>query len=55
MDAGAPMNPATPVLPEKWFLSNDERMEKHTDLARFARFAAIPLALLTLASQGRQL
>src|SRR6202011_5683693 len=47
VNAGSPMNPATPALPEKRFLSDDERMEKHTDLARFARFAAIPLTLLT--------
>ena len=47
VDAGAPMTPATPVLPEKRFLSGDERMEKYTDLARFVRFAAIPLTLLT--------
>jgi hypothetical protein len=44
--AGAPMNPSTPILPEKRFPSDDEGMEQHADLTRLCRGGTIPLALL---------
>ncbi len=44
--AGATMLPATPIFPEQGRRSRLERMQQDADLARLARFAAIPLALL---------
>ena len=46
MDAGASVNPATPVLPEERSRTNRHRMEQDAHLARLYRCAAIPLALL---------
>lgn len=46
LDACPSMNSSTPVTPEKRLIPDDERMQEDTHLARFARFAAIPLALL---------
>jgi hypothetical protein len=47
LDAGAPMNPSTPVFPEDGFSSDNEGMQEHTDLVRLFGGAPIPLALLT--------
>ena len=46
VDTGAPMIPATPVLPEDRLLPDHERMQQHADLARLFGGAALPLALL---------
>jgi hypothetical protein len=45
--AGASMDPATPILPEERPMSNHERMEQPTSLARLFGGVPIPLALLT--------
>lgn len=41
-----PVNSSTPVLPEERRIPNDKRMEQDAHLARLARFATLPLALL---------
>ena len=46
MDAGMPMNPATPVIPSDGFTPDHERMKQHADLARFGCGAALPLTLV---------
>jgi len=47
LDTGAPVCSATPVLPEKRFTPDAERMQEHADLARLFGGAPIPLALFT--------
>jgi len=47
LHACPPMSSSTPVTPEERRIPNDERMEQDAHLARLARFAAIPLTLLT--------
>ncbi len=46
LHAGAPVNSSTPVLPEDRPLSDHERMQQHTDLARLRGSIALPLTLL---------
>jgi hypothetical protein len=46
LHAGSSMLSAAPVTPEERSRANDERVEQHTHLARFARGFAIPLTLL---------
>ena len=55
VDTGTSMLSSAPVLPEKRLPSDSERMQEHADLARLFGGVTIPLALLALASQGRQL
>jgi hypothetical protein len=47
MNAGPPMIPATPVLPEERSRADDYWMQQYTDLPRLCCCPAIPLALLT--------
>ena len=55
----APVLSAAPIAPEQRGRTNLERMQQHTDLARFGRRRAIPLTLLaqrtgtTTADAGR--
>lgn len=46
VDAGPPMIPTTPVLPEEQSRTDDHWMQQHADLTRLWRGSAIPLALL---------
>ena len=46
LDTGASVDSTTPVLPEERRIPNDKRMEQDAHLARLARFAPLPLALL---------
>ena len=46
LEAGTPMNPATPVMPEERSRTDDHWMQQHAHLARLCRRPAIPLALL---------
>jgi len=46
VDTRVPMTPSTPILPEERFISDNERMEEHANLARLCCGDAIPLALL---------
>ena len=45
LHAGPSMNSPTPVSPEQRRSPDAEGMQQYTHLARFARFAAIPLTL----------
>jgi len=45
VDTRVPMKPAAPIVPEKRFASDAERMQQHADLARLCRCIPIPLAL----------
>jgi hypothetical protein len=45
LHAGPPMNSPTPVSPEQRLSPDAEGMQQHAHLARFVRFAAIPLTL----------
>ena len=55
LEAGTPMNPATPVMPEERSRTDDHWMQQHAHLARLCRRPAIPLARLVASGQGRQL
>jgi len=55
VDTGTSMLSSAPVLPEKRLPSDSERMQEQASLARLFGGVTIPLALLALASQGRQL
>jgi hypothetical protein len=46
LHARPPMNPSTPVMPEKRLTPDNEGMQEHTDLTRLFGGAALPLALL---------
>ena len=46
LDTGASVDSTTPVLPEERRIPDDKRMEQDAHLARLARFATLPLALL---------
>lgn len=46
MHAGAPMNPSTPITPKKRRRADHKWMQQDAHLARSARIAPIPLALL---------
>ncbi len=46
MDAGPPMIPPAPVLPEERSRTDDHWMQQHADLAWFRRRPALPLASL---------
>ena len=46
LDADAPMNAPTPVMPEKRLTPDEERMQEQAHLARLSSSAALPLALL---------
>ena len=47
LDTGASVDSTTPILPEERRIPNDKRMEQDAHLAWLARFAPLPLALLT--------
>jgi hypothetical protein len=47
LDAGAPIECATPIAPKNWGRSDGEGMEQETDLAWLRGVAALPLTLFT--------
>jgi hypothetical protein len=47
LPTGSSVFSPTPVSPEQWCGTNDERMEQHTHLARLFGRSALPLTLLT--------
>jgi hypothetical protein len=46
LDAGPPVYPSAPILPEQRSRTNDEGMQEDADLTRLCSGVAIPLALL---------
>src|SRR6266699_4397169 len=47
LETSAPVLSTAPIAPEQRGRTHLERMQQHTDLARFCRRSAIPLTLLT--------
>ena len=47
LNAGSPIEPATPISPEEWFSPDGQGMEHETDLARLCGVTPFPLTLLT--------